>query len=138
MVPYTFTAEEIALTKTHIIKAVHTKSRFVNGQVLGDPFVFYKDIAALLGYEIESEGDGDRLGIVSGQASELEFPNSKLLISAVVVSVDFRRPGAGFYELADRLGLFHKTSKRANPDGIDELRFWKQHVSDIVKKYGRQ
>jgi hypothetical protein len=138
MVPTTFTADEIERTRDFIIKSIHKNSRFVHGKVLGNPYVFYKDIGDLLGYTIESETDGDRLGYPAGAASELEFPVSGLLISAVVISVEYRRPGKGFYNLAQDRGLFTiPKGHKANADGMAELTFWKNHVDAIVQYYGR-
>jgi hypothetical protein len=135
MVPNSFTAEEIEIVRKFIIKAIHQNSRFVNGKVLGNPYIFYKDVLVQLEYVIESEHDGDRVGILVGEASIAEFQTSKLLISAVVVSKEYRRPGSGFYQLAENKGLFNN-SKKINPDGLRELTFWNQHVSQIVQYYG--
>jgi hypothetical protein len=80
------------------------------------------------------------MGIVAGKASEKEFWNNgnHLLLSAVVVSVDNRRPGAGFYELAERLVMFNSHGRKPNPDGLNELTFWNDQVNKIVAKYGRK
>lgn len=137
MIPSSFTQEEIKEAHEFVISKIRKNSRFVNGKVLGNPYVFYKEIADLLGYQIESEGDGDRLGIIAGDISNLEFAKTGLLISAVVVSKEYMRPGAGFYGLAGDKGLFQINGK-PDADGIAELTFWKQHVDKIVQKYGKR
>lgn len=137
MVPYEFSTEQIDKTRSFIIKSIKDNSRFVNGKVLGSPYVFYKDIAKLLNCEIESEGDGDRLGLVAAEASKLEFQKHKLLISAVVVSQEFRRPGGGFYRFSSDMGLFPLNGK-PDPDGLKELQFWCKHIEKIVEYYGRK
>lgn len=137
MVPSTFTDKEIKDTHNLILHRVHQNSRFVNGRVLGNPYISYKDILAPLGYVIETEYDGDRAGYLAGHVSRLEFDETGLLLSAVVVSIDGLRPGIGFYDLAEAVGLFNKHGKKADPDGLSEITFWNNQVTDIVKRYGR-
>jgi len=137
MVPNTFTDKEIEETRKLIIRWVHQNSRFVNGKVLGNPYISYRDILAPLGYIIETESDGDRAGILAGQVSRLEFKETGLILSAVVVSIEGLRPGIGFYPLAEALGLFKSPGRKTDPDGMAELTFWNGHITDIVKRYGR-
>lgn len=127
---------EYDLARKFILKKVKTHGRYVNGRAIGNVYVNYKDLADLLGYTIESEFDGDRLGWVAGEASEIEFPAHKVLIGALVVSKEYKRPGPGFYWLAQQKGLFSIPGKKPNPDGLPELTFWSQHVNEIVKHYG--
>lgn len=112
------------------------KGRLLNGQVVGNCFTSYKDLADLLGYTIDSEQDGDRLGWVAGGASEIEYPKHNLLIGASVISKEFKRPGVGFYKLAEQLGLFVIPGKRVNPDGLPELTFFAEHMRKLIKVYG--
>lgn len=85
-------------------------------------------------YKRKPPPDGDRMGIPTGAASELEFPNSGLLISAVVISREFGRPGKGFYDLA----LFTISGNKADADGLEELTFWNHHVEKLVAHYGKK
>ena len=137
MVPSDFTDEEIEMVRKFILNHIKTNSRWVHGKRLGNPFIFYKTIGNLLGYYIESSHDGDRLGIVVGEASRAEFPQKQLLISAVVVSEEYRRPGAGFYVFADEMGIYSTGGVKPNPDGAAELTWWDDHVNKIVQAYGK-
>lgn len=67
-VPYEFTADEIERTKRFIIQSI-SKCRFINGKILKNPFVFYRDVADILGYSIECE---DFIVKVSHKTPEIE------------------------------------------------------------------
>jgi hypothetical protein len=138
MVPSNFTVEDVKHSRNFLISNIVNNSRFVNKQVLGNPFVFYKDLAAFLSYQIESESDGDRMGIISGLISELEFSKTGLLLSAILISKEYMRPGPGFYKLASSKGLFQINGKKPDPDGLDELDFWNNQVKKIVEQYGKK
>lgn len=136
MVPSEFSARKIEAVRKHLIMRLKA-TRLRNGRAPGNVYLYYRDIADLLGYEIECESDGDRIGIVLANASRVEFPSSQLIIASIVVSVDFRRPGIGFYDLAEELGLFQiPGGRRANPDGAAELAFWNSQVTALVLEYG--
>ncbi len=137
MVPNTFTDEEVDIARKYVLSQIRRYSRFKNGKKLGNPFVFYKDVLAQIGYYIESEHDGDRAGILAARISEAEFSEHGVLIGAVIVSQEYRRPGPGFYVFAEENGLFN-CHGNADPDGARELNFWDQHVTEIVRHYGRQ
>jgi len=137
MVPTTFTQEEIKKAYDYVISKVKKNSRFVGNKVLGSPYVYYKEIADLLNYEIECEGDGDRLGIISGEISNLEIQESGLLLSAVIISKNYKRPGSGFYLFATNKGYFNLPDRKLSPDGYEELDFWNKQVTSIVKRYGK-
>lgn len=127
---------EYDAARVYILNHVKRHSRYVNGRILGNPYVYYKELAHLLGFTIDSEHDGDRLGWVAGEASELEYPVHHVLIGSLVVSVDYMRPGPGFYWLAQQKGLFIIPGKKPDPDGKPELNFWARHVEEVVKYYG--
>ena len=135
-VPSTFTKQELkdGLAK---IKSAIKKGRCKNGRIMGNPYIFYSDLLPL-GYHIESKLDSHNAGVYAGLISEMEYEDSGLLISAVVVSKEFLRPGKGFYHLAQDYGLFTIPSIEPDADGIVELTFWAKHVGEIVEYYGRQ
>ena len=138
MVPHhsNISAAEYEQARKFILSSVKNNSRYVNGKVLGNHYIFYKDLADLLGFTIDSAHDGDRMGWVAGEASELEFSKHRVLIGALVISRDFRRPGMGFYWLAQQKKLFIVPGTKPDPDGLVELNFWARHVEQVVKYYG--
>jgi hypothetical protein len=138
MVPYAFTAQEIEKTRQFLIDHVRKNSYIRNGTVKGNPLVPYKDVASFLGYSIDDQFDGDRMGIVVGRASEENLPASGVLISAIVVSVEHGRPGTGFYNCARENGIFNSTKKKFNPDGTEEIAFWNDQLTKVVAKYGKR
>jgi hypothetical protein len=138
MVPDTFSNEQIDNVRLFLIKHLREKGRMVGDKRLGNVYLYYKDIANLLNMEIESESDGDRLGIVLYEASKVEFLKHQLLITALVISKEYRRPGAGFYILAEEVGLFQIPGRKADPDGALELAFWDKHVTELVRAYGKK
>jgi hypothetical protein len=134
MVPNSFSQQGISEARNFIIAGI-TGTRLVGNNIRGNPFVTYGDLARHLGYEIESEHDGDRVGILAGAVSRMEHNLFKgPLISAVVVDRIYQRPGRGFWVLGQQFNLF--PDKIIDPDGIDELMFWQEHLKASVKKYG--
>jgi hypothetical protein len=134
MVPNNFSLQEITEARKFIIDGIRG-TRLSGNNIRGDPFVTYGEIARHMGYEIESEHDGDRVGILAGAVSRMEYESFKgPLLSAVVVDKANQRPGKGFWSLGYELGLF--SNETIDPDGIDELMFWQEHLKASVRKYG--
>jgi hypothetical protein len=135
MVPSNFSLVEISEARRFIIDGIKG-IRLVGNNIRGDPFITYGELTKYLGYEIESEHDGDRAGILAGAVSRLEHEQFKgPLLSAVVVDKTYQRPGKGFWTLGYELGLFSPTGP-IDPDGIPELMFWQEHLKESVRKYG--
>jgi hypothetical protein len=135
MVPNSFSQEEIIKARNYIIDGIKG-TRLVGDNIRGDPFVTYGELSKHVGYEIENEHDGDRVGILAGVVSRLEYESFKgPLISAVVVDKINRRPGKGFWSLGQQLKLFR--IKMIDPNGIDELLFWQEQLKESIKKYGK-
>jgi hypothetical protein len=135
MVPSTFTQTEIVQAREFIISRIG-EARLRGGRILGDPFLTYGELSKYLGYEIECESDGDRMGIPTGEASRMEKALGGPLISSVVVDRMNKKPGRGFWVLGIELQMF--PDRAINPDGIEELNFWYQQVMASVRKYGRR
>ena len=55
----------------------------MGGALTGNPFVSYGEVARHMGYEIESEWDGDRIGDLVGAVSHMEHTCGNPLISAL-------------------------------------------------------
>jgi hypothetical protein len=137
MVPNTFTYEEIATSRFFIINKIHKDSMFTSGALRGNPYTTYQALVSNIGYSIEDEYDGLHSGNLAGGLNELEADATGLLLSAVVVNQGDMRPGRGFFTLAQELGAL-PISGTVDPDGIDELTFWKEQVERIVRAYGKQ
>jgi hypothetical protein len=130
-VPSTFTQTEITKARDYLRSCVHDRSRIVNGALKGNPFVSYGEVALHMGYEIESEWDGDRVGGLVGEVSIQEHACGNPLLSAIVVVAATQMPGRGLYSVGKTL-LYLKE----DADQMSELTFWKAQTMDIVKRWG--
>jgi len=82
----------------------------------------YSDVAPLVGLDMSCENDRTRIGDLLDDISSFEFRNGRPLLSAVVIRADLNMPGAGFFELAARSGLFH---------GNDRVVFWARELTRV-------
>ena len=67
--------------------------------------VNYSDVAPLAGLNMDSPEDRNRIADILDVISQAEHRAGKPLLSAVVIRRDKNMPGAGFFNLARRLGL---------------------------------
>jgi hypothetical protein len=130
-VPHEFTQTDIIKARDFLRERVHTKSKIVGRALTGNPFVSYGEVARHMGYEIESEWDGDRIGDLVGAVSHMEHACGNPLISALVVIAATQTPGKGLYNLGREL-LFLKQ----DADLIAELTFWKDQTFESVRRWG--
>jgi hypothetical protein len=135
-VPTHFTISEIRKAYRFVLKAA-SRGRLVGGNVVGNPFVTYKELAAVVGYTIDDEYDGDRVGALAGEVSQISFNDDGVMLSALVVSQEFRRPGKGFYTFAQELGLL-PAGFQPDPEGAREDAFWISHVTQVIRIYGHK
>ena len=137
MVPNTFTDEEIATSRLFIINKIHKHSMFTSGALRGNPYTTYQELVSHIGYSIEDKYDGLHSGNLAYGLNELEADATGLMLSAVVINGEDMRPGRGFFALAQESGALIISGK-IDPEGIDELTFWKKQVDKIVRAYGKQ
>ena len=126
-VPREFTADKIQATRDFILEHIR-KGRMVKGNLKGNPFVSYGDVARNVGYSIETKVDGLNTGYLVGKTNDLEWGKCGLLISAVVVEQENMKPGNGFFELAEEEGILVSADRDS---------FWNNHVRDLVKHYSK-
>jgi len=135
MVPANFSAKEVAKARAFLIQKLGTcRISTVTGKLLGNPYVTYQEVARHMGYEIESEFDGDHVGTLLGMVSEMEHPLTGILISAIVVRQEDKKVGKGFFHLVQHFNKLKSGS--VNSDGIDEIACWNNEVRASVQKYG--
>lgn len=65
----------------------------------------YNDIAPMLGLKMGDPADRVRIGQILGEISKEEHAARRPMLSAVVTHKEDERPGLGFFELAQELGL---------------------------------
>ncbi len=65
----------------------------------------YEDIAPMLGLKMGDPADRVRIGQILGEISKQERHAGRPMLSAVVTHKGDERPGHGFFELAQELGL---------------------------------
>ena len=65
----------------------------------------YEDIAPMLGLKMGDPADRVRIGQILGEISKQEHEAGRPMLSAVVTRKGDERPGPGFFELAQQLGL---------------------------------
>ena len=84
--------------------------------------VNYSDVAPLAGLNMESPEDRNQIADILDAISRAEHRAEKPLLSAVVIRRDKNMPGAGFFNLARRLGL-HGTG--------DDFQYWLQELRRV-------
>ena len=65
----------------------------------------YEDIAPMLELKMGDPADRVRIGQILGEISKQERAADRPMLSAVVTHKEDERPGLGFFELAQELGL---------------------------------
>jgi len=137
-VPGTFTEKEIAKGHAFLVSNLGT-CRIVKGKTHGQPLVTYGDLADHMGWTIEDQFDGDRMGNFSGAISHMEMDLGGPMLSACVVRKESNgypgNPGKGFYEFGMIVGKL-ASRENVNPDGSREMAFWTSEVEACVAKYG--
>lgn len=92
---------------------------------------YYSDIAPLVGLDMMSPADRNRISDILDEISRVEHANGNPLLSAVVISKARKRPGKGFFALAKGLNLYD-----GNPDAKSE--FWKQELRRVQAHWSAQ
>lgn len=72
----------------------------------------YSDIAPLAALDMENPAHRDAMREILGKISTYEHQNGRPMLTAVVVHKQDGRPGDGFFELAQHLGLMAKGGDR--------------------------
>ena len=89
----------------------------------------YEDIAPMLGLKMGDPADRVRIGQILGEISKQEHDAGRPMLSAVVTHKGDERPGPGFFELAQELGLVG--SMGGETFFIHELKRVHAHWSDV-------
>ena len=93
--------------------------------------VTYGEIAPRYGLDMALSQDRNTISRLLDEISESEFDESRPLLSAVVVHSNDGFPGGGFYQMAERLGLFDGTDRVAF--FVEELRrvhlYWRNNIN---------
>lgn len=92
-------------------------NRLIEAARKGD-LVTYAEIARLAQINLEDPADRNSLAEILGKISTLEHHQGRPMLTAIVVSSEEHMPGNGFFDLARRLGVLHKTGK------MSELEFF--------------
>lgn len=74
--------------------------------------ITYREVAALAGLDLSREEDRRRLAQLLRAISTAEHRHGRPLLSAVVVHRARHQPGAGFFRLAQELGLLEDAHDR--------------------------
>ncbi|MSQ07617.1 MAG: hypothetical protein EXR54_10030 [Dehalococcoidia bacterium] len=82
----------------------------------------YSSVAPLLGVSIGDPAGRLRVAELLKEISTAEHAAGRPLLSAVVVMKGKKLPGAGFFGLAQRVGLY---------DGADPRAFWRREVQRV-------
>lgn len=138
-IPGTFSMTELATARQLILSKIGKATITASGKMIGDPFITYTELANGMGWSIDDEWDGDRMGGLAGQVSEQEINLGGPFIGACVVKKGKKRPGFGFYKYGMSLGRMpEKSEDRLDPElGTEENKFWAREVEASVRKYGR-
>ena len=94
--------------------------------------IHYEDIAPMLDLDIHDPADRVRIGQILGDISRKEHDVGRPMLSAVVTLKGDERPGTGFFELGQELGLAAGTDNERF--FIRELKrlhaYWAQHLDN--------
>ena len=89
--------------------------------------ITYKQLAVKLGREfVHPDPEGDT---VLGNISRENYQVGKGMLSVVVVSDEFNKPGGGFFKLAREIG--------ALPDNMDDDEFFIQQLNKVYDEHGK-
>ena len=89
--------------------------------------VYYSEIAPLIGLDLKSTKDRNRIIAILDGINKSEHSEGRPLLSAVVISKSRKMPGAGFFKLAIKLGLYS--------GGEDDFKFWLKELLRRVHDY---
>jgi hypothetical protein len=84
----------------------------------------------LRSFDFDLESDRAAMGYLLGRVSDHEYPQTGLLITALVHYLDANDAGAGFYKLARSKGLISPRLSRN-----DQWEFWVGHVAKVHAHY---
>ncbi len=84
--------------------------------------VFYSEIAPLAGMDMSSPKDRLEIGHLLGEISRYEHMHGRPMLSAVVVHKNNNKPGSGFFDLAQELGIY---------DGLDDDAFFIKELKRV-------
>lgn len=90
--------------------------------------VSYSDVASLIGLDMESPEDRNRIADILEAISQREHRDGKPLLSAVVIRKDKNMPGVGFFDLGRRLGLY---------GGGNDFQYWLQELRRVHDYWSR-
>ena len=82
-------------------------------------------------FDFTQDAERTALGEVLGRITEETFPQTKVMLSSLVVYINENDAGDGFYSLAQRLGLL---AHGAGPEA--RLDFWATQVKAVYAFFG--
>ena len=88
----------------------------------GESITNYADVGGLIGLNMESPADRNRISEILDEISITEDHRGNPLLSAVVVLREQNIPGDGFFKLAKCLKKY---------DGNDDLLFWLKEIRRV-------
>jgi hypothetical protein len=86
----------------------------------------------LAGFDFERADERAAMGRLLGLIVDRDYPETKLMISALVHYLGANDAGPGFYELAQRLDLLPKS-----PSATAKLEFWIGQVNALHVRHAR-
>ena len=89
-------------------------------------FATYQEIAPANGFQLCGNVMGNKISELIGLVSKNEVNQGRPMMSAIVVGVN-GKPGKGFYEWADELGVMS--------EGDNEESFWKGECEKIYEDW---
>jgi hypothetical protein len=92
-------------------------------------FVYYEEVAAILGIREPGHHMAREVGQVLGEISEDEVRLQRPMLSSVAVA-SRGEPGEGFFKLAKRLG------KVGEGDDDAGVAFWRRELEEVYREWG--
>jgi hypothetical protein len=90
---------------------------------------YYSDIAPIVGLDMSHPEDRNKISVLLDDISTFEHQNGRPLLSAVVVHRQDNIPGNGFFQMAQRVGVY--TGRDRDIFFVEELRrvhdYWQKH-----------
>ncbi len=96
----------------------------------GDNPLNYKDIAIMMGLLPQGNNMSKETGRILDEICDYEDRHNRPMLSALVVTVDKKIPGEGFFGKAIQLGKSPGNTKQS------KKRFWEQELQAVYNTWG--
>ena len=91
--------------------------------------ITYGEIANIIGLDMSNPLHRKEIGDLLGEISRYEVLHGRPMLSAVVIHKENNRPGKGFFQLAQELGIY---------DGSDDSKFFVEELKKVYQHWSNR